>query len=104
MDNHLQWQIDNLEQRFREIEPRSGLHPEARELCAEALAFSLPQLRRCGLAGSYEQTTETLLSIWSTYRVVTSRIAESEKVQRLVDEALNRAAASLIAHAETKVS
>jgi hypothetical protein len=91
MDSDLQWQIDHLEQQFREIEPRAGIHPEARELCAEALAWHLPQLRELSLAESSQNTTVALLEAWHIYLVVRSRIAESEKTQQLIDEALSRA-------------
>jgi hypothetical protein len=103
MDPHLQWQIDYLEEKLKEIEPRSGIHPEARELCTEALEWRLRDLRAFGQAGDTEQATLTLLSIWHTYHVVMSRILDAEKVRRRIDEALDRASSAYLPASETTV-
>lgn len=97
MDPLLQVQIDHLEQKFREIEPCTNVHPEAGALCNEALTNQLPRLREYNRTGSSQLATETLLDTWQTYRVIASRVAYAEQVRHVMDAALTRAASSLLA-------
>ncbi len=96
MDPLLEVQIDHLEQKFREIEASTSVHPEAGALCKDALTTQLPRLREYHRSGSSQLATEALLNAWQTYHTVASRVASAEKIRGIMNATLMRAALTML--------